>query len=139
MPFLTGPWRTGALAANLLLLLLVGWLDWITGYEFGFFIFYFLPVSVAAWFLGRREGLGFALASGAAFFASDRLAPPHYSNGLFIYWETAMRLASFVTTALTLSKIRLTVWSERSLRAALAAAEAELARLRAGRADREGS
>jgi hypothetical protein len=42
-----------------------------------------------------------------------------------------MRLASFLTTALTLSRIQQLLWSERALRSALAAAQAENARLRA--------
>jgi hypothetical protein len=131
MPFLTGRHRTLVAAISLVLLAVLGWLDYITGYEFGFFIFYFLPVSTAAWLLGRREGLLFAFLSAIAFFLSDRLGHHPYSNPFFIWWETAMRLASFVTTALTLSRIQQLLGSERALRGALAAAEAENARLRA--------
>jgi len=31
-------------------LALIGWLDYITGYEFVFFIFYFIPVAIATWY-----------------------------------------------------------------------------------------
>ncbi len=87
-------------------LVVLTWIDYVTGYEFGFFIFYFIPVSIAAWYVGRRSGLAFAFASGVAWYVSDRLSLHPYSKVFFIYWETFMRLVSFLTTALTLSKIR---------------------------------
>jgi low affinity Fe/Cu permease len=88
------------------LLVVLTWIDYVTGYEFGFFIFYFIPVSIAAWYVGRTSGLVFAFASGVAWFVSDRLSLHPYSKAFFIYWETFMRLVSFLTTALTLNKIR---------------------------------
>jgi hypothetical protein len=54
-----------------------------------------------------------------------------YSNALFIYWETAMRLASYLTTALTLARIRADTVDRQGLEARLEAAERELERLRA--------
>jgi hypothetical protein len=105
------------------------WLDYLTGYEFGFFIFYFIPVSLAAWLVGRRAGVAIALASGACWFLSDRMANHPYSNALFIYWETAMRLTSYLTTALTLARIRADTVAREQLQVQLEAALAELARL----------
>jgi hypothetical protein len=106
----------------------ITWLDFITGYEFGFFIFYFIPVSMAAWLVGRRTGVAFALASGACWFLSDRLANHPYSNALFIYWETVMRLVSYLTTALTLARIRADNVERAQLKAELEEARAELRR-----------
>ena len=60
MPFATGKRRTRIMFANIAILLIFGWIDYVTGYEFGFFIFYFLPVTIAAWygrFPGDRHGL----------------------------------------------------------------------------------
>lgn len=94
------------LAASAALLLLITWVDYVTGYEFGFFIFYFVPVSIAAWYAGKRPGLVFAVAAGLCWYLSDRLSHHPYSRAVFIYWETFMRLASFLTTTLTLTRIR---------------------------------
>ncbi len=105
------------------------WLDYVTGYELGFFIFYFIPVSLAAWLVGRRAGVAIALASGACWFLSDRMADHPYSNAIFIYWETAMRLTSYLTTALTLARIRADTVAREQLQVRLEAALAELARL----------
>jgi hypothetical protein len=119
------------LAVTAALLGFTTWLDYITGYELGFFIFYFVPVSGAAWLVGRRAGVLVALASAGCWFLSDRMANHPYSNALFIYWETAMRLASYLTTALTLARIRADTVARERLEARLAAALQELERLRA--------
>ena len=56
MPFATGKRRTRIMVASIAVLLLLGWIDYLTGYEFGFFIFYFIPVSIAAWYGGESRG-----------------------------------------------------------------------------------
>jgi hypothetical protein len=117
-------------AVTILLLALITWLDYVTGYELGFFIFYFIPVSMAAWLVGRRAGVAFALAAGVCWFLSDRLANHPYTNSLFIYWETAMRLGSYLTTALTLARIRADTVERQRLQAQLADAQEQLRRLR---------
>jgi signal transduction histidine kinase len=92
--------------AAAVLLLAVTWIDYVTGYEFGFFIFYFIPVTLAAWYGSRTAGVAFAVASGICWYVSDRLSLHPYSNALLIYWETFMRMVTFLTTAVTLSHIR---------------------------------
>jgi hypothetical protein len=52
------------------------------------------------------------------------------STALFIYWETAMRFASYLTTALTLARIRADTVERRRLEARLGEALGELQRLR---------
>jgi K+-sensing histidine kinase KdpD len=106
------------------------WLDYVTGYELGFFIFYFVPVSLAAWLIGRDAGVAVALASGACWFLSDRMANHPYSRSYFIYWETAMRLVSYLTTALTLARIRADTVERERLQARLEAALEEVRQLR---------
>ena len=117
--------RTTMLFSGFVLLSL-GWLDNITGYEFGFFIFYFIPVAIAAWYGGRKEGIVMAVCAAICWYISDRLTLHPYSRAYFIYWETFMRLISFLTTGLTLSRIRDLVLNEEKLLADLVAAQDEL-------------
>jgi hypothetical protein len=116
MPFLTGTRRTWVKIASVVILLVTVWLDYITGYEFGFFIFYFVPVSIAAWYGGRKPGLAMACASAVCWYFADRMTHHPYSRPSLIYWETFMRLLSFLTTALTLTQIRETVDNVQRLR-----------------------
>jgi len=99
-------------ALSLCVLLLIGWLDYITGYELGFFIFYFIPVGIAAWYCGYKDGIFIAITSAVCWYYSDRLTHHPYSRAFFIYWEMFIRLLSFLTTSMTLSKIRQLVLNE---------------------------
>ena len=119
MPFVGGNRRVLVHCVSAAILVLITWLDYVTGYEFGFFIFYFIPVSITAWFTGRNTGLAAAVLAAACWFLSDRLSHHPYSNAYFVYWETFMRFASFLTTAMTLAKIRSTLHRERRLNRAL--------------------
>ncbi len=85
---------------------LITWVDSVTDYELGLFVFYFLPVAMAAWWGSRRAGVIFALASGACWYLSDRLSGTPYSHTLYLYWETAMRLVSYLLIAVALGQVR---------------------------------
>jgi signal transduction histidine kinase len=98
--------RASLYAGAAVLLAVITWLDYATGYELGFFVFYFIPVALTAWYASRAAGLAFSVASGICWFLSDRLSHHPYSNAFLIYWETFMRLVSYLTMALTLSHIR---------------------------------
>ncbi|QEM68903.1 hypothetical protein FO488_12540 [Geobacter sp. FeAm09] len=131
-PVLTpSPARDGAVyAASFTILLCIGWLDYSTGYEFGFFIFYFIPVSVSAWFGGKRPGLFMAGASAVCWYLSDKYTNHPYSRAYFIYWEMFMRLISFLTTALTIARIRQMLINEIQLNHRLEEALHELGKLK---------
>ena len=120
--------RTVAMLVSAFILIALCFLDYITGYEFGFFIFYFIPVSLAAWYGGKKEGIAMAVACGICWYLADRLAHHPYSRSYFIYWETFMRLVSFLTTSLTLSQIRNMVLNEEQLLSELLIAREELSR-----------
>jgi K+-sensing histidine kinase KdpD len=111
---------------TLLILALIGWLDYVTGYEFGFFIFYFIPVAIAAWYGGKMPGVVNAVMCAVCWYVSDRYTYHPYSKAYFIYWETFMRLVSFLTTALTLARIRDLVLNEERMLAELLEARCKL-------------
>jgi K+-sensing histidine kinase KdpD len=119
-------WLPAIRLVTLMILVLIGWLDYLTGYEFGFFIFYFIPVAIAAWYGGRMPGLVNAVMCAVCWYLSDHYTSHPYSKAYFIYWETFMRLASFVTTALSVSRIRTLVLSEERMLAELLEARALL-------------
>ena len=113
---------------SLAVLLLIGWLDNITGYEIGFFIFYFIPVAIAAWYCGTTDGICIAIASAVCWYISDRMTQHPYSRAYLIYWEMFIRLISFLTTAMTLSKIRALVLNEERMTAELLETRSRLAK-----------
>ncbi len=93
----------------LVLLILFGWVDYITGYEMGFFVFYSLPVGLAAWYLGQWPGVGIALGASLTWWLADYLAGQRYSSTFYVYWNTAIHFGSFLINAVAIAKIKKTI------------------------------
>jgi signal transduction histidine kinase len=73
-------------------LALVGFIDYWTGYEFSFSVFYLLGIGLAAWFLGRRYGLLLSVLSVGVSIAGDLRAGVHYSTPFIPIWNSTILL-----------------------------------------------
>jgi diguanylate cyclase (GGDEF)-like protein len=93
----------------------VGILDFLTGYELAFSLFYLLPVSLVAWFTSQRLAILASLASACTWFAADVAAGSLYSNPFIYAWNTFIRLSFFVIPALLLSALKRTLQREKEL------------------------
>src|ERR1017187_2085635 len=93
-------------AGCLLLLGLLGYLDYVTGYEMSFFVFYSVPVGIAAWYLGRWPAIATALAATATWLLADYFSGAKYSAPFFYYWNSVIHFAAFIINAVTIAKIK---------------------------------
>jgi diguanylate cyclase (GGDEF)-like protein len=75
---------------------LVGVLDWITGAELSFSIFYLLPIVLVAWRTGRIPGLVIATLAAACWYTADRLDGRVYSHYLIPVWNACVRWGFFI-------------------------------------------
>ena len=99
-----------ALTWGLLAVIIVfalGVVDWLTGYELNFFVFYFLPVSIGAWFLGFVGAVSLAILSAGVWFGADVFTGHTYTSHLYAVWNTMVRLVSFLAIGWSVSRIRL--------------------------------
>ena len=69
--FLLSP--TGAVIESALLMLLIGWIDYLT--DFNVTVFYFVPVVLATWRAGRKAGWFIATLCGATVLIADLMVP----------------------------------------------------------------
>jgi len=97
--------RNSILVVIALSVVVLGFVDYVTGYELGFFLFCFLPIAVTAWKVGRISSYMISILSTMVWFLSDIPSHP-YSNVLFAFWNTIMRLLSFLIIAYFTSKIK---------------------------------
>src|SRR5947208_11849005 len=86
----------------LLLVGVVGYIDYLTGYERPLLLFYLLPISLAAWFDGLLIALGIAVISIAVSLLSDVAA----GIPALGFWNAGMALVSYALFAGLLSKLR---------------------------------
>ncbi len=110
--------RSLLLAAEVGMVALVGTVDYLTGAEISFSIFYLVPVSLAAWAGGLSQGVCISLFSGCAWYVADWLAGHYYTHPLIPVWNAAMRTGMFFIIAALLPKLRTALNRERDARAA---------------------
>jgi K+-sensing histidine kinase KdpD len=118
---------TAAVAA---LLIAIAWLDDATGYDLQFFVFYYLPVSLATWSLGRTAGLATSLLAALAWLAADVHSGHPYQNLRLAYWNGMIRLVAFAVIALGVSHLKARAARERALRVQTENALSEVKQLR---------
>jgi signal transduction histidine kinase len=93
----------------LLLVALIGCLDYLTGYEVEFFPFYSIPVLLVVWLSGRRTALFIAILSAVVWYSVDIAAGHTYSQAWLRVWQAYVRLMFFflvVVAGLALKKQR---------------------------------
>ncbi len=86
------------LGVGFLLLGIVAFLDYTTGVEFSFSLFYLLPISLISWTVSERFGLVFAILSSCVWIAVDvLLGNSNRTSNLFAYlWNATARLGFFL-------------------------------------------
>jgi diguanylate cyclase (GGDEF)-like protein len=97
-------WLT--LGEGVILILLLGWMDYYTGREVSFSIFYLAPISYTAWFVNRRAGLGAAVLAAAAWFLADLMAGYDYSRSWIPFWNAGVRLGFFGVVVIILARLK---------------------------------
>lgn len=99
----------------LFLMFLLGWFDYLLGYEISFSIFYTLPVSLAALTLGREYGIFYAILGGFVWLLADILAGQTYSSPLIAFWNALTRILFFLLTTLLLTELRQALKTQHAL------------------------
>ncbi|MDQ2824185.1 MAG: sensor histidine kinase [Verrucomicrobiota bacterium] len=98
--------RSWIFAQMLVLVLIIGFFDFFTGYQISFFIFYGAPVFIVAWFCDKKSAILIALIAGITWWWADLQAGHPYLNNWIEGWETVVRLSFFVFVALVGSALR---------------------------------
>lgn len=102
--------KTEAVALTFILLIAIGLLDRVTGWEISFAFFYLIPIGLASWRLGKAAG--FLTASAAALTCmlvglSDSGASSRGAG--VVLWNAVMRLGIFLFCAYTIATLRVII------------------------------
>lgn len=85
----------GLVIVCLALVGLQGLLDYLTGYELSFAIFYLIPIFVASWYAGKKLGLLISIVSVAIWMAIDITSGRAQSHWVIPLWNAGVRLGFF--------------------------------------------
>lgn len=103
---LRGQSQLARLATSALLVAIVGCVDYFTGYELSFSVFYLIPVALSAWYGSGRVAAPVCLMSATAWLLGDVISGHQYSHPAIPLWNAAVRLGFFAVTATLLCRLR---------------------------------
>jgi hypothetical protein len=92
--------------ASLANLLVLSYVVYLTGYNFLFFVFFFIPVSLCGWYLGRVSVVGMAILSGVSWCIVDMLSNHQYPYEVFRYANSLICFLAFAIIGLLLQRLR---------------------------------
>lgn len=99
LPFIQRQSKAALLTEALLFVLVIGTLDYLTGYDVSMALFYGFPIIGAVWFCDKKSGLLVAIVCGIVWWWSDLLAGHIYFQLWVAIWETAVRFVFFALVA----------------------------------------
>lgn len=88
------------------ILMVVAWLDYLTGYEIFFFIFYLAAVFLAVWHVSPSFGALISALSVTAWVSTNIAAGEHYSNYFVPIWNATIMFLFYLVVVILLAKLR---------------------------------
>jgi K+-sensing histidine kinase KdpD len=118
--------RVKVILASLANLLVLSYIVYLSGYNSLFFVFFFIPVSLCGWYLGRVSVVCMAILSGMSWCFVDILSEHQYPSEVVRYWNSFICFIAFAIIGLLLQKLRYSLKEQLKARAELEKALAEL-------------
>jgi signal transduction histidine kinase len=94
------------LTLGFIIIIFVGAVDYKTGHELSFSIFYLLPIALVVWFANRKASVFISVVSAATEFVANFLAGRTYSHPLISIWNSAVLLGFFLLSVFFLSTLK---------------------------------
>jgi len=90
----------------LVLTLILGLIDYLSGPDVAFSVFYLVPLAVVAWKVGTRRAIALGVVASALWLGADLAAGAEYSHWVVPTWNTLARFAVFALVIGLLAMLR---------------------------------
>lgn len=100
---------------SIMLVILIGTLDFITGTEFSVLILYVVPVFMGTWFVGTRTGLALSVCCCIAWALADKLLFRTFSHAFIPYWNLTLYLGFLFATTFFSRLLKTSLEHERQI------------------------
>lgn len=97
------------------LLLGIGYLDYLTETDMTFYLFYLIPVGLAAWHGGKRPGSILGVMAALVYLLADHVLQPDFYHLITAVWNSAMLCAFLLVIVILLSSLKRLQLSEQDL------------------------
>lgn len=97
------------------LVVLIGFVDYISGPYLSISLFYLLPITIIAWFTNRWSALWLCVICGSVWLFAALTTAHAYPSPVYAYWNAGLRVIVFCLVAYTLTSLRRSLEHERDL------------------------
>lgn len=104
-----------SLGISILLVLLIGAVDYVTGFEINLSLLYLIPIAILAWYAKLGIAVVIAVISACEGFLADFWSGHIYNNALIPYWNALVWLGIFTLFVLLLHRLQEALETERRL------------------------
>jgi PAS domain S-box-containing protein len=95
------------IAVSYFLVLLFGFLDYLSGPTVSLSILYVIPIILGTWNVGRANGIALAATSAAVWLAADLMWAVAYAHPGVPYWNAVARFGVFLILVLLVSQVKM--------------------------------
>ena len=98
--------RARLIVVTLGIVAVIGLVDYITGFETSFSVFYLLPIGLAVWFVGKGFAVCISVLSVVVSLGGDLERGAHFSSPLVPTWNTIIAMAFYLVVVWLLTVLR---------------------------------
>jgi len=91
---------------GVIILGMVGIIDYLTGPNFSLSILYLIPVLLVSWYAGRLPGIAISFACALIWLTASLLGKNYYEYPVVLYWNDLMELAFFLTVTILITALK---------------------------------
>jgi diguanylate cyclase (GGDEF)-like protein len=96
--------KVSVTATGILLVLVVGWIDYLTGFEISLSFFYLIPIVLVTWFHGKKAGVWLAVLCAGVWWGASLLTGT-YSSTFVLLWNVGVRFAIFLLVTILMGRL----------------------------------
>jgi len=98
--------KTFLLALEFILVIVVGWVDYITGPEYSLLLLYLIPVLTTAWFVGKWASVAISVEGAVVLLVVDVVWQKHSSESVALYWNDLSILIFFLLVTYIIASLK---------------------------------
>ena len=123
---MTTSFRVKVILASVANLLVLSYIHYLTRAQFVFFVFYFIPVSLCGWYLGRLSVFCMAVFTGISWCFVDSLSEHQYAHEAIRYGNSLICFLAFASIGVLVQGLRHSLSEQQTAREAMQKAHDEL-------------
>jgi signal transduction histidine kinase len=107
--------KSSLIISGLVFTILLGYIDYVTGPDLSFVIFYLIPTALVTWFAGKGPGILISIVSAVTWIVSDFMAKSQYSHFFIPYWNMVIECSVFFLVVYVFSALKTVLAREEEL------------------------